>query len=153
MSQALHNIYLYVALGYLLLLFGCWYYIVRGQTQFTPRAVLWYMIFSLNVAIVGIITIRGLPLLFKGQIPHHYSLIITVLLTCFIVVSRAELFGNVIIDALVVAAFIVLIASTLPLGIFVFITGSTNWPHLIPVLMIATLVIAISIRIYVWLVT
>lgn len=153
MSQASHNIYLYVALGYLLLLFGCWHYIVRGQTQFTPRAVLWYLIFSLNVAIVGIVTLRGLPLLFKGQIPHHYALIITVLLTCFIVVSRAELFGNVIIDALAVAALIVFIASTLPLGIFVFITKSTSWHHLLSVLMIATLVIAISIRIYVWLAT
>jgi len=151
MSQASHNIYLYVALGYLLLLFACWHYIVRGQTQFTPRAVLWYLIFSLNVTIVGIITLRGLPLLFKGQIPHHYSLIITVLLTCFIVVSRAELFGNLILDALVFAAFVVFIASTLPLGIFVFITGSTNWQHLVPVFVITTLVIAIGMRIYVWL--
>ena len=112
----------------------------------------WLLLLGMNLAAVIIFVIKGTPLFLEGSQPSLKAFIIAVLITCFLLVNRVEILGNVIIDALLLSGFLVCVAAILPQGIHHLIHYPGNLNNLVINWTILSLAIAVIMRVYMWLI-
>ena len=151
MTEIERNVFMFLSLGYMFLIILCWKYLQRTCSEFDLRSGGWFLLFSMNVAVIFILITKGLPAWAEGSHPSLRAFVIAVLGSGFLLFNRIEILGNLIIDTLTVSCLLVCIASILPLGIYYLLHNSIDLNDLTINWIILSLIIAIISRVYVWL--
>ena len=152
MTEIVRNIFMFLSLGYLIILFMGWNYIQQHCQELNVHSAGLVFLFGMNVATIIILLIKGMPHFINGAQPSLKAFIIAVLIACFLLVNRVEILGNIIIDALLLSSLFVCIAAILPQGIHHLIHYPENLNNLVINWTILSLAVAVIIRVYMWLV-